>query len=671
MRKRLALIFLLFSFSFPNLFGQQREEANLVRMVYADTLRRIQTDTSNVSLFIGPAQFIHNGALIFCDTARLDHIGNILNAIGNVKITQNETVLTSDFIRYDGNTSIAQVRGHIVELVDKDKNRLRTHNLDYNTRDSTAHFFSGGSMISKDDNVIESLHGYYDSKIEMFKFRNNVEMYADSILIKTDSLIFWGNRNQADFLGELAAWQDSSYLMAGKGWYNRDIEEYFFQKDVYIMTPDNEIWSDTLLYKRKTVDAELYSNIQILDTVQPIIIFADYAKYADNPRSFDLYENPAVAMYSYENGVADTLFVSGDTIRYHELLPSRVDSATYEYSREFYKKSLLDPLKARPSPSGTPTVIDSTLMLKVDSLLKSSTDFNNEIFIRDTLIPFTKPPEKLFDILNAISASVTDSLQSIRTDSLIVQTRKIVSSQQVDSDTTAVKFMRIDKNILFYRSDFQGKCDSLLLNSIDSTIRMYIDPIIWNENRQFTGDSIFSYTTNNNLRRVELNTNAFVIIQQDTTYYNQIKSLDFFAHFTDGELTRFDAIGSASALFFIEEDSILTTMNEKEAEMISALLKDKQIIQTRSYTNPESNAYPLVDLAPDKIVLQGFNYRDSERPTSRFEVCDRKVLPSIRDITVALEEPKFPYTKTFFDISPRTEAIHTSKQLQPDDLKPN
>jgi len=669
MIKRLALI-LIFSFSFLNLFGQQREEANLVHLIRAvDKLASRQSDSSNVQTFLGPAEFSHNGAQIFCDTARWDQIKGFLDAIGNVKIIQNETVLTSDFVHYDGNTSIAQVRGRRVQLVDKDKNCLRTHNLDYNTRDSTAHFFSGGSMISKDNSIIESLRGYYDSKIEMFKFRNNVEMYADSILIKTDSLIFWGNRNQADFLGELAAWQDSSYLMAGKGWYNRDNEEYFFQEDVYIMTPDNEVWSDSLLYKRKTTDAELYSNTQILDTVQSIIIFADYAKYAGNPRSFDLYKNPAIAIYSYENEVADTLFVSGDTIRYHELLPSQVDSATFEYSNGLYKKSLLDPLKISLSSRGAPTIIDSTLLLSVDSLLKSSIDFNNETFIRDTLIPFTKPPEKLFDILNAISASATDSLQGVRTDSLIVQTRKIVSSQQVD--TAAVKFMRIDKNILFYRSDFQGKCDSLLLNSIDSTIRMYIDPVIWNENRQFTGDSIFSYTTNNNLRRVELNTNAFVIIQQDTTYYNQIKSLDFFAHFTDGELTRFDAIGSASALFFIEEDSVLTTMNEKEAETISALLKDKQINQTRSYTNPKSNAYPLVDLAPDKIVIQGFNYRDKERPKSRIEVCDRKVLPSVRDITVTLEEPQFPYTKTFFDLSPKTEAIHASKQKQQGNPNPN
>jgi len=657
----------LLSFSSLNLFGQQRDQRDLVYLRIADSLKsKVLDSVTVVKLAIGAARFEHNGATILCDTAYWHEAKNYLDAIGNVKITQNETVLTSDFIHYDGNTSIAQVRGSKVELVDKDKNRLRTHNLDYNTRDSVAHFFRGGSMISKDNNVIESEIGYYDSKIEMFKFRNNVEMYADSVLIKTDSLVFWGNRNHADFLGKLSAWQDSSYLMAGKGWYNRDQEEYFFREDVYIMTPDNEIWSDSLFYKKRTTDVELYSNTQILDTIQSAIIFADYAKYIDNPRSFDLYKNPAIAIYSYENETPDTLFISGNTIHYNELLPAQVDSATFEYSRNLYNKSFQNPLTAVLSPQNPneTTKIDSTL-IKIDSLLNSSFDFNNETFIRDTLIPFAKPPEKLIDILSQISNTTIDSLQRALIDSLIVQTKTTISSLETDDDTEVlpVKFMRINKNVLFHRSDFQGSCDSLVTNSIDSTIRMYTDPVIWNESRQFTGDTIFLYTSGENLRRVELNTNAFVIMQQDPTYFNQIKSLDSFAYFQDGELTRFDAIGTASALFFFEEDSVLTTMNEKEAAAISALLKDKEISQTKSYTDPKSNAYPLIDLTPDKTVLPGFNYREEERPKSRMDICDRTVQPSIRAFTIVLEEPEFPYTKAFFSTSPKTQVIDSSKAI--------
>ena len=680
MRQRLILI-LLFSFSFLNLFGQHREEGDLVRLIEAESFKRSQTDSGSVIITVirkpeKSAEFEHNGATILCDTAYWNQGKNYFDAKGNVKIIQNETTLTSDFIHYDGATSVAQVRGRIVELIDRDRNRLRTHNLDYNTRDSVAHFFSGGSMVSKDSSVIESQIGYYDSKIEMFKFRNKVEMYADSVLIKTDSLIFWGNRNHADFLGELAAWQDSSYLSAGKGWHNRDREEYFFEKKVYIMTSDNEIWSDSLFYKRSTSDAELYSNIQILDTVQSSIIFADYAKYLNDPRSFDLYKNPSVAAYSYENDVADTLFVSGDTIRYKELLRHQVDSALIEYSTNLYNKSHLDPLESILSSKEN---AKDTLLSKVDSLLKSSADFNNRSFIQDTLIPIAKPPEKLLEALTKISASTADSLQRGRIDSLLMTTKGVINSSQIDSsaDDLPIKFMQIDKNVRFYRSDFQGRCDSLLLNSIDSTIRMHIDPVIWNEEQQFTADTIFLYASDNNLRRTELSNNAFVAARQDSTFSNQIKSLDFFAHFKDGELERFDAVGTALALFFIEEDSVLTIMNEKEANAISALLTESKIDKIRSYGSAKSNFHPLADLSMDKTVLEGFKDRDEERPKSRTDVCDRKVLPSVREVTVTLEEPRFPYTKQFFGITPSQKhllpaplgATDSLGAIQPDSLK--
>jgi|GEM_PF-1628205 len=667
MSKRVTIFILLFFFSFPNLFGQQRDGESVVRLLRAASAAMRQSDTSNVRLVIGPAQFTHNGALIFCDTARWDQVSNLLDAIGNVRITQNETVLTSDFIHYNGATSIAQVRGHIVELTDKDQNRLRTHNLDYNTRDSIAHFFNGGSMVSNDSSVIESLFGYYDSKIEMFKFRNEVEMYADSILVKTDSLIFWGNSNHADFLGKLAAWQDSSYLMAGKGWYSREREEYFFREDVYIMTPDNEIWSDSLFYNRTTSNAELYGNIQILDTIQSSIIFADYSEYLNSPRSFDLYKNPSIAMYSYENEVADTLFIAGDTIRYMELMPAQVDSTTLEYSLNLYKKSLQDPLESVLTNSHKTMVKDSILQHKVDSLLTSSADFNNEVFIRDTLVSLTESPEKLLSALSKVSTAATDSLQRLKIDSLITQTTEELSRLKRSSvnEEELMKFIRIDKNVRFYRSDFQGRCDSLLLNSIDSTARMYIDPIIWNEEKQFTADTIFLYASSENLRMVELNSNSFVAIQQDSTYFNQIKSLDFFAHFQDGKLQRFDAVGTAHALFFFEEDNALTTMNEKEAFAISALLRDNEINRIRSYTDPKSDAYPLIDLAPEKSILPGFTQRDSDRPKSRMEVCDRKILPSIRDITITLDEPRFPYTEQFFGIDLTTKTFNQVEASSP------
>ena len=45
-------------------------------------------------------------------------------------------------------------------------------------------------------------------------------------------------------------------------------------------------------------------------------------------------------------------------------------------------------------------------------------------------------------------------------------------------------------NVSFYKSDLQGKCDSLRYSYSDRIMQMLIEPVIWNEENQMTSDSI-------------------------------------------------------------------------------------------------------------------------------------------------------------------------------------
>ena len=54
-----------------------------------------------------------------------------------------------------------------------------------------------------------------------------------------------------------------------------------------------------------------------------------------------------------------------------------------------------------------------------------------------------------------------------------------------------------------YRSDFQSVCDSLVAVSRDSTIHLYIDPVLWNQNSQITSDVMDIFTANSQIVRAE------------------------------------------------------------------------------------------------------------------------------------------------------------------------
>jgi lipopolysaccharide export system protein LptA len=703
MRLRLSFLLLLLSLSI-SLYSQQNSkgEDRLVRLIKAKTAETYKNDYREQRRVTGSAQFLHNNALIICDTALWDVTYNIIDAIGNVRIIQDKTILTGDRIHYIADSSLAKVRGNLVELTDADSNRLRTHYLDYNTKDSIAYFYNGGSMMDKNGSVIESDYGYYHSKIERFKFIQNVQLSSDSLVLKSDSLAYWGGEKRVDFLGRVVVWQNEGFLSSETGWYNRESEIYNFENNAYMLTPDNEIRARRIYYEREVSMAELYDNVQILDTVQSVILFSDFVRYKDNPTFAELYKRPSIAYYSLEDGIPDTLFIAADTMLYSILPRYLADSATVAQSEKRYSMSLVDPIremfnkpgakpgdKAEKQSKNTPPVTagkdsDSVAPPPADSI-KTRTDNLLTTSVQDSIRKtpadsIRKTPADSIRAASAVSIRTasavltrTDLLDSNLThtpDSLKTSPEALLRTPQIDSnlthtpdslktlmpviekDTTQIRFISANRDIRFFRSDFQGRCDSLMFNSIDSIIRLYKKPVLWNDNNQFTGDSIQLIISESKLKKTELLSNAFVITKEDSLHYNQIKSADIVAHFTEGDLRRFDAFGGVNLIFFLAEDSILTTMNQKECKTMTADIKDRSLQRVKYFENLKSDIYPIIDLEPDKKQLRGFLLRFDERPATRYDVTDRRVIPSQRDYVMTQAMPQFPHTRLYFGTVP-------------------
>lgn len=575
------------------LFSQQqvqRPEKSLIRLIDAKSAVLTTSMGREYREIKGPAQFLHDNTLILCDSAVWDTQANIVDAIGHVKIIQKNTTLYSDNIKYLADQSLAQVRGNLVELVDNEGGRLRTNFIDYFTKDSIGMFYNGGCLMNKDSSFIESSNGYYYAKEDRFLFQMKVEMQSDTVLMKTDSLAYLAKENRAVFLTKTLAWQGDGFLMAKGGWYDRNNEYIHFSNDVYIKTKNNEIWAKEIDFDRKTGNAKLEYDVQVLDTAQSAIILADRVNYTSKPESIVLEKEPSIALFTVENEVRDTLFFSADTIIYQTRLHKDVDSSVITISKQRRDLSKRDPI----------TEIYSSLKAKASLLNKTNSDTVN------------------------------------------------VDTLTVNMDTVKVKFLTAFKNVKFYRSNIQGVCDSLQFNSLDSLIRLYKEPIIWNENKQLSADSIQVILSGRKLKKAELNSSAFVVMQEDSSHYDQVKSADIIIFFEDGKLSKFDALGSASVLFFFEEDSVLTTMNEKECKALSATMLDNKIHRVRYFENINSNAYPLFNLPDNKQKLKGFKWADEKRPKNRYDVCNRSIKSSQASTLEMAEKPLFTQFGIYF-----------------------
>ena len=193
---------------------------SLVRIMKAESLEQLQKNGRQFRKAIA-STFLHNGTYLISDTALWDTENKIINAWGHVKVIQDETILTSEKLDYFIDDNLAQFRGTLVQLQNKKRNTLRTRYLDYNTRDSMAIFRSGASMRDEKGQIIESINGTYSSHDKVFTFNDEVNMFSDSIFVKTVRLEYDSEKEKATFPHHIDFWKGGNMLSATEGWYDR------------------------------------------------------------------------------------------------------------------------------------------------------------------------------------------------------------------------------------------------------------------------------------------------------------------------------------------------------------------------------------------------------------------------------------------------------------------
>ena len=660
--RTLSLILSLLFASLSTAVAQNEngQKDSLVRLIEANAAKLIDRDGVVLRKIEGPARFLHNNTYLLCDTAIWDVNTNIIDAIGNVQIIQDGTCLVGESLRYIVESNLAQFRGSKVTLMDKDNNMLCTHNLDYNTKDSVATFFGGGSLRSKDGEIIESLDGTYDSKINLFVFYNSVELFSDSLFAKSTRMEYDSNKNVAYFGPSTIGWKGDNMLEANGGEYAREREIVTFEKNAYLFSKEQEVWGDKIVYNRRSGDAQLYGNIQITDTVQSVLMFADKATYQREPLEIILTQRPAIAMYSEQNGNRDTIYASAsDSIRYYTKPFAELDSAAIAAAKARKGVMIIDPMKEieklrqeklKEARSGRKEGRDENAgNSSTRSSGRSSSQANIYAGQRAPEFPSPQPDEQESPIeqQDSIPSAGKESMQQI--DSTAILAERELDAQIMRHDTCTVTFVEAWHNIKLYGKDYQGVCDSLIYTGIDSIARLYIEPVLWSDAKnQFLSDSIFIQIRNDSLYKADFINNAFIITQEDTVHYNQIKSTEMMAYFKKNDIWRFDALGGASLIFYMEEDSTYTMINQKECKILSALIKERKIERIRYYDQLKSDLLPIYDLPINKQRLRGFKWLEERRPKSREEVMPRAIRSSQRHRLKAEPMPEFKQTSLYF-----------------------
>ena len=663
-----GLSFLLLTFSaYAQDNGKEEPEDSIVTLISSKKAQLLEINGQSLRKVTGPATFLHNNTYLLCDTALWNVDTRIIDAIGNVKIIQEETELQSEKMVYYIDRDLAEFRGSVVQLRDKDNNILRTRNLDYNTKDSIAVFRRGGAMKDKDGQIIESDMGKYESKIKLFTFTGDVNMFTDSIFVKTSRLKYESDKNLATFGYGTDAWKDENMLSANDGWYDRGREVFFFRNKVHVMSDVQEGWSDSLYFYRNTMDVEMLGNAQVTDTTRNVSGLAGRISYVDSLSRVTMTRMPAVAaaVEDQESG-RDTVYFGADTLIYYTLRMCDIDSSLVvdaagrvsaldvDPVSEFRRKAAEAAAKAaeeaaKNDPNRRPDIpkkTDRQDEKKVADPLPSEPD--SLVSMPDSLVSM---PDSLVAGLDSLSVGA-DSLAAGQ-DSLSFAADSLVTADSLAAknlDTTKIGFVRALKNVRIYRKNMQIVCDSLEYCDLDSLARLFRQPVIWNEvKQQYVADSVFALVRGSRLEKVSLMSNAFVHNQEDSLHYDQIRSTEMMAYFDENsQLKRFDALGGASALFYLEENDTLATVNKKDSKMLSAIFADGSINRIYYFDTAKSDAYPVAQMTAEDQILKGFCWQPEKRPADRYAVTTQELRPSERSHYSRRPHAKFKQTGLYF-----------------------
>jgi lipopolysaccharide export system protein LptA len=624
---------------------QKRPENEKVHLISAQMAEMYELFGVSYRKVTGPARFLHNDTYILCDTAIWNTQQNVIHAVGNVQVIQEGTRLTGETIHYLGDLNTAEVRGRVVELIDKDENRLRTQYLNFNTKDSIGYFFNGGSMVDNEGTILESRRGYYYSKEKLFCMYEHVEMGTDTLKIKADSLYYHTDLNLAEYWGNVQAWHTDGFLTCREGTYERDKELFHFLDNVFIQTEEQEINAGDVHYDRLNNSGTLLQNVQVRDTTQQVLVLGDRLDFRREPDWVQVTENPVFIACETdpETNRTDSLFLGADTLRVFTTTIGQMDSL--DRSRAFERREI--PVRTKPT-------LQADSLLAADTLAAADTVAApaDKVATADTAqTPETDPENELTEkMLRADSLDIQLNLN--KADSLFLAGVR----QEGDSlfNTTEVHLFYGYNNVKVYRSDLQSVCDSLVFNSIDSVLRQYGKPVIWNQESQLSADSVFFRFSRDSLYRVDLMSGSFLISQEEDVFFHQIKGEMMQAHIRDNDVYRFDALKNVKALFYIPEDSLITSLNIKECEEMNVMLKERRAERITYKKSVKSDMIPLFELKKEQERLADFNWRATERPVDRYAITQRSIQQSPLRIENIYQSPLFPYTLKYF---PKVHAL--------------
>lgn len=432
-------------------------------------------------------------------------------------------------------------------------------------RDSNMVHAYGSVHVIQNDSI--HLYGdvlYYRGNEDKAMVRENVRLVNKNVVLTTEFLDYDRRTDVAYYYNGGTITSDNNELVSDWGYYYPRTEEAHFRKEVVVTNPDYKMYSDTLLY---------YTIPEIIKIVGPTTIISERNVIYSEAGFYDT-QNDVAQLERNSSIQGEAQLLKGDTIYYN-----------------------------RNNGFGE---VFSSMYLQ---------DSANHLIITGDYGYYNELSQRALATRRAV-------LMQVQQDDTLFLHADTLRADPIDS--TEYKLVRAYHNVKFFRTDFQGRCDSMVYDLRDSINTFYKDPILWANRNQMTAGTIRLHTRNNALYKAELLTNAFVVGPEDSTSFNQIKGRTMTGHIRDNKLYRIDVEGNGQTIYYPKEDGAVIGVNKAESSNLSILLEEQQVSGIILRKDPSGRLNPPYLLTDEAQRLEGFRWLETYRPKKMSDIFIRE-----------------------------------------------
>lgn len=450
-----------------------------------------------------------------------------------------------------------------------------------------------GNVSIIDDGVRMTCNKAYFFKDENYvKAFGNFRMnQGDTIFLSSRYAEYNGNRKFAYATGNVSMRSPDMTLTTDTINFDRAIQQAYYNSAGTIVSGENTLRSKS---GRLYIPLKKYQFLTAVTITNPkYVIKSNHLDYYTNSGHTYVFGPSTITSktdYIYtEKGFYDTKknfahLLTNSYIKYDTQI-IRGDSIYYNRNREFSS---------------------ATNNVRV-------TDTVNKFIARGHYAEMYKQKDSLFLERRAVAVTLAEN------DSVYIHAKRLLITGKPGS-----RIMRGFTNARFYKTDMNGKCDSIHSDEVKGLTQLIKRPVVFNGYNQITGDVIHLISDNKTekLDSLKVLNNAFVI-QKDTigAGYNQVKGINLYGRFRDNKLYQVDLVKNTEKIYFIyNKANELTGIDKGVSSSIRLEMADNKIKNMISFKKTESQTYPEKDLPENVRKLRGFVWRGDEIIKSKDDI---------------------------------------------------